>query len=154
MWGDFARLHAEWTKSGTSTGGSHDGCSRAAMAAGTQVPSGAPPSEKWKVRRHKHMGGFGDAGIIVCCMKLQEWQQADVNYLCLRGSVYPETFTLASPHFRKKLFLSWYREVFVVFVGGRGVAACEWKLSISLAQADSESPGGLTASAKSADLSS
>lgn len=48
---------------------------------------------KWKVRRHKHLGGFGDAGIIVCCMKLQEQQQADVNYFCVRGSVYTETYT-------------------------------------------------------------
>lgn len=118
MWGDSARLHAEWTKSGTS-GGSHDGCSRAAMAAGTQVPLGALPSEKWKVRRRKHMGGIGDAGIIVCCMKLQEWQQADANYLCVRGSVYAETFTLASPHFRKKLF-KLVQGGFCFFCGGEG----------------------------------
>lgn len=88
------------------------------MAADTQVPLEVPPSEKWKVGRRKHLGGFGDAGIIVRCMKLQERQRADVNYLCVRGSVYTETFTLASPRSRKRLFLSWCCEFFVFFVCG------------------------------------
>lgn len=38
----------------------------------------------------KPPGGFGDTGIIVSSMKLQEQQQEDVNYLGERGSVYTE----------------------------------------------------------------
>lgn len=63
-WVERGGIRPEWMKSGTS-GGSRDGCSSVAMAAGTQVPSGAPPSEKGKVRRRKHLGGFGDAGSVV-----------------------------------------------------------------------------------------
>lgn len=53
------------------SGGSHDECSKEATAADTQVPSEVPSSEKQKVRKCKHLGGFGDVAIIVCCMKLQ-----------------------------------------------------------------------------------
>lgn len=59
-------------------------------------------------------------------LQLQERQQADVNYLCVRGSVYTETFTLASPHSRKKALFKLVLGVslfcFVLFI-----AACEWK---------------------------
>lgn len=93
-------------------------------------------SEKWKVRRHKTLDGFGDAGVIACCMKLQVQQQADVNYLFLCVGVFMwRVFTLASPHLHailaahliKTLYL---RRCCATFLG------CVWISSRSLAQAD------------------
>lgn len=65
-----------------------------------------------KVRRRKHLGEFGDAVIIVCCMKLQEQQQADGNYR-VRGNVYTKTLTLPFLHYSS--FFSCCCEVFFAY---------------------------------------